>query len=300
MAHLIKAGADVNPPLRDSFHNPVRSPLLRAAEYCDWKNISQLIDAGVNVNANVNDYTPLLAASCTLNHKSREDKKKSLQILIKRGADVNMSGYEKSLLIACAEAGSTEGLQVLIDAGAEVNQSTNSGETPLIGTASNVHIDCMETLIKAGADVNRQNNRGDTVLFSLTAVMNFNRTDLKKLCGIKLLLKSGARINIKNNLDQNTLEHYIMEHKEPDQEVLLLLSAAGEMIDNSQLANVVPPDCLRQQLDVKKHMKRMCRNAIRKHLLHLDPHSHLFDRIPQLGLPSSLNRYLLFDRNLNT
>ena len=91
-----------------------------------------------------------------------------------------------------------------------------------------------------------------------------------------------------------------MKHKEPDQQVLLLLSAAGEMIDNSQLAKVVPPDCLHQQLDDKMHMKRMCRNAIREHLLHLDPHSHLFDRIPQLRLPSSLNRYLLFDRDLNT
>ena len=282
VAYLIKAGADVNPQFRNSFDYPVHSPLLRAAENCDWKNISQLIDAGANVNANVDDYTPLLAASCTSNHKSREVKKKSLQILIKGGADVNMSGYERSPLMACAEVGSTEGLQVLIDAGAEVSLSTNSGRTALIGAATSVHIDCMETLIKAGADVNRQNNRGDTVLLSLTAVINFNRTDFERLCGIKLLLKSGARINIRNNLDQNTLEDYIMKYKEPDQQVLLLLSAAGEMIDNSQLAKVVPPYCLRQQLDDKMHMKRMCRNAIRKHLLHLDPHSHLASAWPLL------------------
>ena len=155
------------------------------------------------MNANVDNYTPLLAASCTSNHKSREDKKKSLQILIKGGADVNMSGYERSPLMACAEVGSTEGLQVLIDAGAEVNQGTNSGRTALIGTVTSVHIDCMETLIKAGADVNRQNNHGDTVLLSLTAVINFNRTDFERLCGIKLLLKSGANLFLVDCIEIN-------------------------------------------------------------------------------------------------
>ena len=34
---------------------------------------------------------------------------------------------------------------------------------------------------------------------------------------------------------------------------------------------------------------------IRKHLLKLDPHQHLFKRVPKLGLPSALSRYLLYN-----
>ena len=42
-------------------------------------------------------------------------------------------------------------------------------------------------------------------------------------------------------------------------------------------------------------LKHLCREAIRKHLLELDPHSHLFGRVPKLGLPTLLNEYLLYD-----
>lgn len=50
--------------------------------------------------------------------------------------------------------------------------------------------------------------------------------------------------------------------------------------------------------DLKLCLKHKCREAIRKHLLDLDPHSHLFGRIPQLGLPSLLTEYLLYDQTL--
>ena len=44
----------------------------------------------------------------------------------------------------------------------------------------------------------------------------------------------------------------------------------------------------------------MCGEAIRKHLLDLDPHRHLFSRVPRLGLPRSLTEYLLYDMSLDT
>ena len=84
--------------------------------------------------------------------------------------------------------------------------------------------------------MNGQNVRGDSVLLSLATTKNFRKVDISKLYGIKLLLKSGANINRKNNLGQNALESYIMEYERPDEEVLLLLSAAGEIIDNLQSA----------------------------------------------------------------
>ena len=39
-------------------------------------------------------------------------------------------------------------------------------------------------------------------------------------------------------------------------------------------------------------------NTIRIQLLHVDPHKHLFGRVPRLGLPSSLTKYVLYDQTL--
>ena len=43
----------------------------------------------------------------------------------------------------------------------------------------------------------------------------------------------------------------------------------------------------------------MSRQSIRKHLIQLNPHLHLFDRIHRLGLPPLLNDYLLFGFSLD-
>lgn len=67
-------------------------------------------------------------------------------------------------------------------------------------------------------------------------------------------------------------------------EKVMLLFAAGEKYN-------IP--------DLSIFLKHLCRDAIRKHLIELDPHQHLFGRIPQLGLPSLLTRYLLYNVSLD-
>ena len=50
--------------------------------------------------------------------------------------------------------------------------------------------------------------------------------------------------------------------------------------------------------DVKMQLKHQCREVIIKHLIDLDPHSHLFGRISQLPLPSALKSYMLYNVSL--
>ena len=45
-------------------------------------------------------------------------------------------------------------------------------------------------------------------------------------------------------------------------------------------------------------LKHICRMKIREHLLHLDPHTHLFGRVPRLGVPAALTDYLLFNMSI--
>ena len=46
-------------------------------------------------------------------------------------------------------------------------------------------------------------------------------------------------------------------------------------------------------------LKHLCRESIRKHLLEMDPHTNLFDRVPKLGLSSLLSAYVLYNQTLD-
>ena len=88
----------------------------------------------------------------------------------------------------------------------------------------------------------------------------------------------------------------------------MLLYAAGEMVNdpvslchhNYQVSSSDLCDLLEELKfeEEKLELKHICREAIRKHLLKLDPHLNLFGRIPRLGLPNALNMYLLFNVSL--
>ena len=110
---------------------------------------------------------------------------------------------------------------------------------------------------------------------------------------MELLLKADIKINIKNQLGRNALEHCIVKTGTTKEGICMLLYAAGESTDYSTAVGL-------QQLPVPGSplhgdLKHLCRECIRKHLLELDPHTHLFYRVPKLGLPRTLCSYLLYD-----
>ena len=64
------------------------------------------------------------------------------------------------------------------------------------------------------------------------------------------------------------------------------------------ITQIPVPDYLLHE-DQKLSLKHLTRELIRKHLINIDPHENLFGRIPQLGLPSSLTKYLLYNMSLD-
>ena len=80
--------------------------------------------------------------------------------------------------------------------------------------------------------------------------------------------------------------------------MVLLLHAAGEKIDGTTLSEGSVPDYLQNE-DLRLCLKHLCSETIRNHHLHLDPHDHLFDRVPRLGLPTLLTDYLLYGMSLD-
>ena len=85
----------------------------------------------------------------------------------------------------------------------------------------------------------------------------------------------------------------------------MLLFAAGEKLGStvqrysifgdSFLAEI--PEFLKQT-ELKFCLKHLCRKTIRKQLLMLNAHYHLFNRVYKLGLPTLLASYLVYDMSL--
>ena len=213
---------------------------------------------------------------------------KSIEVLIKAGADVNTTDAAGNVpLISVIHFNHEECVPLLLESGADVNATeADTGSSALIIAVTKCKDEALEQLTKAGADVNIVNKKGDTAL-TIAAADWSRKTHI-----VRHLLKANCRINKFSGMKRNAL----MSHLKLDQPVYSgvtrPLSAAGEIADDSVFCSLL------NWKDAKMPLKHICREAIRNHLLKLDPTSNLFGRIPRLGLPSLLNRYLLYDVNL--
>ena len=306
---LLEAGANVN----DTEYGDSWTVLMRAAHNGNDDILNILIKAGADVNRVYWNCTALKwAAECYKEEIETPPSKYKhcLEMLIAAGADVNATpGSVSALIIACRN-GFEEGVSILMKAGADINMIGDKGLNPLMEAATNGHVRCAELILEAGIDVNFQNIEGLTALMCVgsgSPMIDYHEWEIYKkeamdkrdyLGSAKLLLRSEAKINFIDTCSRNALQHQVPLYSGStgSDDICLLLYAAGETLGRPTDAEKLP-ECLRFE-SLKFNLKHLCREAIRKHLLSLDPHTHLFDRIPQLGLPSSLAKFLLYDVTL--
>ena len=293
---LIEFGADVNLP---NFFN--LTPLIIAIDHSHvtnarktrrsggWSitgNAGRIIRKQDDVKESVqmssltpDEYDPYMAiaksliqAGADVNGTDHGFKWRAFRKLERTG-DIEMPSYligagSHTALMSAASRGSLNMIEVVIDAGADVNMVNECHNTALMTAARKGHQNITKALIESGADVNKICKYNHTALF-LSALIGNEQ-------GVRLLLRSGAKVNFGR-------KHYMIVTPR----IRLLLHAAGE--------SMVP-----RNLKIRKDtLYHICREAIRKHLLKLDPHENLFFRIPGLGLPSLLVKYLLFDESLD-
>ena len=221
-----------------------------------------------------------------------------LELLIKAGGDVNTPGGRRKTPLMIAE--STECVKLLLEAGAHVNLLDDDGRSALMGAARLCCPEVVELLLRAGADVHRK-GRHDV---PLTAVAAFN--ECHAIGVLKCLLKNGVRINNVYDSNLNTLREIIVDERYPKdirsiKNMCHFLFAAGETLDGDVIIHSgqkfpVPRYLL--HTDKKLDLKHLCREAIRKHLLKLNPHTQLFSRVPKFGLPWLIEDYLLYGESL--
>ena len=150
---------------------------------------------------------------------------KCTEMLIKAGADVNMVDVEHGKTALHFATGKDEKcFEMLLEAGADVNIKEHNGYTVLMTCTDHRNYKRAKKVIEAGADVNTEapepENR--TVLF-LAAYHNNCQT-------IRLLFRNGIKINKLNEKRNNALEKYLSHHVILDDEVSMLLFAAGESV----------------------------------------------------------------------
>ena len=122
------------------------------------------------------------------------------------------------------------------------------------------------------------------------------------------LFKAGAEIGRRDHLGRNSLQVSFQPIQKEVKEIQMMLYAAGETLDGPTVntddiiyGGLIVTNIPKYFTELKENLdlKHLCREAIRKHLIDLDPHKHLFGRIPQLGLPSLVTEYLLYDCSLD-
>ena len=113
-------------------------------------------------------------------------------------------------------------------------------------------------------------------------------------------VRGGAHVNVRDTDGNNAVEKYLEIEEEPDEDMILLLIAAGEKTGNADVEAWSEDAGDLVEVGIKDHLnlKHLCRKAIRDHLLDVSP-VNLFCRIPQLKLPSLVNEYLLYNMSLD-
>ena len=297
--YVLEAGADVNS--RNKYR---KTACMLAAQNGHVDCLEMLTEAGADVNAHgLYDKTALLLAVETGQTACTEK-------LILAGADVNECATVghvrgKTTLMYAAGNGHLQCTELLIEAGADVNMRSKHNLTALMLAARHGHDSCVKALVEAGADVNHTDNHGHTTLMLLVANKDhafWFDLDVfspeRVLSTAKLLLKYGSHVNNKNLFGDNTLTRHIAYIDPLYRNLATLLFAAGETIGSSGNRNKRSVPEFLQFKELKLCLKHLCREAIRKHLIHLNQHVNLFLRIPQLGLPSLLTKYLLYEITL--
>ena len=320
---LIEAGADVNKK------RSLDTPLARAVKGGHEECVEFLLSKGADVNIKG------CWRDTAVDVAARYGREACLNLLIKAGANVNPATGRTPLMKAVCY-GHPKCISLLIEAGADVNAKDQFGRSAISFAAervlncSNTRLRCdtgelvgdfdcpqhcsnnqLQILINAGADVNITDEDGNTPLIIVSGRSRNMKYHIKyNKCGrlkcVKLLLRSGAKVNLFNNNKQNALCSHICKSKDlnkpPDRTMVLLLYAAGETLDGITIdEDDENTSCVLNYLDKREiNLKELCREAMRKHLLKLNLHQCLFNKIPQLGLPTLLTQYMLCDTSLDT
>jgi beta-lactamase regulating signal transducer with metallopeptidase domain len=166
----------------DAAARALNAALVEAASKGDIDEVSELLSAGVDVNAVVRgDGTALLVAA-------RGGDIELVRFLLDRGADVDIGvAGDGNPLIMAARGGHLDVVKTLLDRGADVNAAVPGDGNALIMGARGGHLDVVEMLLDRGALVDDVVDGDENALITGSASGHLDV--------VRLLVSRGANVN---------------------------------------------------------------------------------------------------------
>ena len=174
--------------------------LIQAAEAGDIPTVTQLLEAGADINGrDERGRTAAMAAT----HANQVE---TVRILIEAGADINIrdNRLDNPFLYASAE-GLFEIVKLTIDAQADPSLTNRFGGTALIPAAERGHVEIVrELLTRTTVDINHINDLGWTALLEAIILSDGGKRHQQI---VQLLVDHGANINIPDKNGITPLQH---------------------------------------------------------------------------------------------
>ena len=234
---------------------------------------------------------------------------KTLRLLIEKGADVNCE--PQTALMTATSYELTNNILTVMKAGADSNIEFHGHEC--LTTAFRLLIlsgyyRYVKRLIEAGADVNVTMSRNIQSCLICIA----RRGDVGTA---KLLLKAGAVVNVRQDDGHSALEFCLERYhrihgqqQEEEDRFIIFLFAAGEKVPGTRFRFkhshcetyyvYTPKFLLRMLKPSSLRLTDMCKDRIRKHMMQLS-NVNLFVQVTKLGLPASLQSFLVYNVSLD-
>ncbi len=166
-----------------------QGPLQKAIIACDISMVKDLLDQGVDANANPTadlEFAPIIVAA---EYSTAE----IVELLIDKGAELEArNNHGNTPLMVAVLHSRPEIVQLLIDKGAKVEARNNHGNTPLISAVSYSKPEIVKLLLDAGADLEARNKDDETPI--LKVIGSTTNCEI-----VKLLIDKGADLEARGN-----------------------------------------------------------------------------------------------------
>ncbi len=245
-----------------------------------------------------------------------------LNRLLNDGADPNQPDKKgKSPLMIAAEKNNGSFIKALLNAGANPNNQDDYGKDALMYATRDADYWCVKQLLEAGAEVNVFSKSGNIAIgyfvmghcwqprsrSNCTTCPKWRKYFSSSVCEedtppfppcqravLRLLLQEGSRVNTAHLMGPRGL--FL-----PGQ-LYDILNAAGQDMYRFKRAKREEDYDTASGRDTAYYqpmdMGNIARDTIRTHLLKIDPTTNLFLRVPNLGIPTAIARYVLLGEEL--
>lgn len=163
--------------------------LMEACEKGELEKVKSIIEKGIDIDLEYNNWTPLTKAS-------EKGHLNIVKYLVENGAKINKeNGHDWTALISASKEGLLEIVEYLIEKGANIEIKTDCKWTALTFASMEGHLEVVKHLIKSGADVYVKDDKNisiiDCILNGVSDVENALLSD-KHFNIIKILQEKGV------------------------------------------------------------------------------------------------------------